>query len=191
MDQGPGGSWRGMLTEAIASRIAAWRQQPQRNGPDFDRSGRRRHVKTRDHAERHQRALVAVHGHGFVRAARHVGGHFRRRHLCHRPTHGHARIRRRRKRGKYEACDQKDRQQPDEVGRDFHGSNLSRSSRDGNLGWITNSPESGNEWFDLPQMVNHFREPARARSAGHDRALTYQSVRAAKTFKGQGRGQPR
>ena len=135
-----------MLAKAIALRIAAGRQQPDRDGPDFDHSGRGWFVKILDHAERHQRALVAIDRHGFVRAARHIGGHFRCGHLHHGRGHAHrhARVRRRRKRGEHEPCDQEDRQQPAKVERYFHACILSRSGRMGNLGWITNSPESGN-----------------------------------------------
>jgi hypothetical protein len=131
-----------MLAEAVRFGVAAGHQQADRDGPDFDHPGRRWCVKIGDHAKRHQRALVAIHGHGFVRAAWHVGGHFS--HLRrHRRSHGHpaARIRRPGKRRKHEPCDHEDRQQPAEMERYFHPSIFSRSGHQGNLGWITNSPE--------------------------------------------------
>jgi len=140
MDQGSGRSWRGMFAEAIASRIAGGREHPHGNGPDFNHAGRGWLVKILDHAERHKRALVAIHGHGLVRAARHVGGHLCRRHFRHRSTHSHARIRRPGKRSEHEPCDRKDRQQPGKVERYFHARILPRSSRQGNPSRITNSP---------------------------------------------------
>lgn len=122
-----------MLAEAIRFGVAAGHQQPDRDGPNFNHSGRRWRVKIGDHAERHQRALVAIHGHGFVRAAWHVGGHFS--HLRrHRRSHGHpaARIHRPGKRRKHEPGDHKDRQQSGKVDRDFHRRIFSRTGRQGN-----------------------------------------------------------
>ena len=106
-----------MLAEAVGLGVAAGRQQPDRDGPDFNHSGRRWRVKNGDHAKRHQRALVAIHGHGFIRAACHVGGHFRhlRSHLRrYGRSHAHtfARIGRSGKRREHEPCDHEDRQQP-------------------------------------------------------------------------------
>ena len=163
-NQGSGRFWRGMLTETLSLGIAARSEQPDRDGADFDHAGGRRRVKRGDHADRHQRALVAIHWRRCVRTTGHVGGHLDCRHW-RRLGSVLGRVRRRRKRREHEPCDQKDRQQPAKVGRDVHARVLSRSGRNGNLGWITNSPEYG---------------------MNRSKSLTDQSRRAMKSFKAGG-----
>ena len=79
-DQRTRRSWRRQVIQAVRRGIAAGSQQPDCNRPDFNHAGRGWLLEILDHADRHQRALVAIHGRRLVRAARHVGGHLRRRH---------------------------------------------------------------------------------------------------------------
>jgi len=126
-DQGSGRFWRGRVRDAFHFRIAAGKQHSKRNRLDFGNAGRGLCLQRLGHADRHQRAIGAIHRQRFLRAARHVFGHGRCFGRCFVGHGGHShrcrwiRVRPRRERGKYEASDQKDRQQPAKVDRAFHG----------------------------------------------------------------------
>jgi len=121
--------WRRQNTEAFRLGIAAGKQHSKCKRLDPDDTGRRRRLQRLDHADRHQRAIGAIHGFRLVRAARHVSGHGSRStgHGGHRHGCRRVRGRARRKRGIYEACDQKDRQQPAKVDRALHERSFAQS----------------------------------------------------------------